>query len=256
MSDESVESFNMSIGMSNRSGRLRGRRILITGAGSGIGKKTAEMFASEGARLALLDLCIEELNGNRKDFDAHVFEADVSDEISVSLAVEQAASAMGGIDGVVNAAGIMHRGYVDEVDASAWRRIIDVNLTGTYIVVRSCLPWLKKSHNSTIVNIGSGQSLLPNSPARTAYAASKGGVVNLTRALAAELAPAIRVNSVCPGLVNTPMAEGVKENAGNYALKRLAEPVEIVNAIMFLTCGKSSFITGAALAVDGGRSYH
>lgn len=256
MPDVSTESFNMYEGLSNPSGRLKDRRILITGAGSGIGKKTAEVFASEGAQLALLDRNIEKFSAIVKDFDAHVYEADVSDEESVSLAVEQAASAMGGIDGVVNAAGIMHRGYVDEVDATAWRRIIDVNLTGTYIVVRSCLPWLKKSNNSTIVNIGSGQALLPNSPARTAYAASKGGVVNLTRALAAELAPGVRVNSVCPGLVNTPMAEGVKGNAGNYALKRLAEPVEIVNAIMFLTCGDSSFITGAALAVDGGRSYH
>ena len=106
------------------------------------------------------------------------------------------------------------------------------------------------------MNLGSGQALLPNAPERTAYAASKGGVVNLTRALAAELAPAIRVNSVCPGLVDTPMAEGVQGNFGNYAMKRLAQPLEIAQAILFLTSTESSYVTGAALAVDGGRAFH
>ena len=90
----------------------------------------------------------------------------------------------------------------------------------------------------------------------TAYAASKGGVVNLTRALAAELAPSIRVNSVCPGMVDTPMTAGLQREAGRYALKRIAEPMEIAQAILFLTGTESSFVTGAALAVDGGRTFH
>ena len=90
----------------------------------------------------------------------------------------------------------------------------------------------------------------------TAYAASKGGVVNLTRALAAELAPGIRVNSVCPGMVDTPMTQGLPRDASPYALKRIAEPLEIANAILFLTSVESSFVTGAALAVDGGRTFH
>ena len=186
----------------------------------------------------------------------HAFEADITDEASVARAVEQGASAMGGIDGVVNAAGVMLRGSVLEVDVAQWRRVLEINLTGTYIVVRCCLPWLTQAPFATIVNIGSGQALLPNAPDRTAYAASKGGVINLTRALAAELAPAIRVNSVCPGLVDTPMAEGVQGNFGNYALGRLAQPLEIANAILFLTSAESSYVTGAALAVDGGRSFH
>jgi NAD(P)-dependent dehydrogenase (short-subunit alcohol dehydrogenase family) len=115
---------------------------------------------------------------------------------------------------------------------------------------------LKTSASSTIVNVGSGQSLLPNSADRTAYSASKGGVLNLTRALAAELAPAIRANTVCPGLVDTPMASGVQGNVGNYALGRMARPEEIAEAILFLTSHESSYVTGAALAVDGGRSFH
>jgi NAD(P)-dependent dehydrogenase (short-subunit alcohol dehydrogenase family) len=104
--------------------------------------------------------------------------------------------------------------------------------------------------------IASGQGLLPNTPNTTAYTASKGGVVNLTRALAAELAPSIRVNSVCPGLVDTPMTAGLERDVSRYALKRMADPMEIAQAILFLTSAESSFVTGAALAVDGGRTFH
>ena len=106
------------------------------------------------------------------------------------------------------------------------------------------------------MNIASGQGLLPNIPNTTAYAASKGGVVNLTRALAAELAPSIRVNSVCPGMVDTPMTAGFERPLDRYALKRIADPLEIAQAILFLTSTESSFVTGAALAVDGGRTFH
>lgn len=236
--------------------RLIGRRIVITGAASGIGRATAELFASEGATLVLLDRNAQSLEGTARSLNAFCHQVDVADEQSVSIAVERGAEAIGGIDGVVNAAGIQIRGSVLEVDAAEWRRTLDVNLTGTYIVVRSCLPWMTRNPGtSTIVNIASGQALLPNAPNRTAYAASKGGVLNLTRALAAELAP-LRANCVCPGLVDTPMAEGVQGNVGNYALRRLAKPDEIGHAILFLTSAESSYVTGAALAVDGGRSFH
>jgi len=237
--------------------RLKGRRIVITGAGSGIGRATAQMFAAEGASLVLLDLNAERVAETARRVGATAFATDIADEASVQQAVERGAEAMGGIDGIVNAAGIQIRGSVLEVDAAEWRRVLDINLTGSYIVARSCLPWLMKSPGTaTMVNIASGQALLPNAPNRTAYAASKGGVLNLTRALAAELAPAVRANCVCPGLVDTPMAEGVHGNVGNYALQRLAQPEEIAQAILFLTSAESSYVTGAALAVDGGRSFH
>ena len=236
--------------------RLQGRRIVITGAGSGIGRVTAQLFAAEGAALTLLDRDARGLAEVARETGASMFEVDITDEPSLAAAVQQGATAMGGIDGVVNAAGVMLRGSVLEVSVAEWRRVLEINLTGTYAVVRCCLPWLKQASQATIVNLGSGQSLLPNSPDRTAYSASKGGVLNLTRALAAELAPDIRANTVCPGLVDTPMAEGVQGNVGNYALRRLAQPVEIARAILFLTSFESSYVTGAALAVDGGRSFH
>lgn len=236
--------------------RLEGRRIVITGAASGIGKATAALFASEGASLALLDLDRRGVDDIAREAGGHAISADVSDEESVAHAVTGAAAALGGIDGLVNCAGIMRIGPMAEVSAAAWRKVLDINLTGTYVVSRSCLPWLTKASNATIVNIASAAGLLPNAPGLTAYAASKGGVVNLTRAMAAELAPNIRVNSVCPGMVDTPMADGFRTNVGNYALKRIADPAEIARVILFLTSTESSYVTGAAMAADGGRSFH
>jgi NAD(P)-dependent dehydrogenase (short-subunit alcohol dehydrogenase family) len=238
------------------SGRLQGRRILITGAASGIGQRTAELFAAEGAALTLLDCDRKRLASVARETGGTAVEADVTQEVSVARAVDQGVGAMGGIDGVVNAAGIVIHGSVLDVGIADWKLVLDVNLTGTYIVVRCCLPWLAKAPFATIVNIASGQGLLPNNPGMTAYAASKGGVVNLTRALAAELAPSIRVNSVCPGMVDTPMTAGLERDLDRYALGRIAEPLEIAQAILFLTSTESSFVTGAALAIDGGRTFH
>jgi NAD(P)-dependent dehydrogenase (short-subunit alcohol dehydrogenase family) len=236
--------------------RLKGRRIVITGAASGIGRRTAELFAEEGAALTLIDRNADALAETARATGGLATPADVTDEARVVRAVEAGAAEMGGIDGIVNAAGVMWRGSVLEVGVADWRRVLDINVTGMYIVVRAVLPWLQQAEAATIVNLGSGQSLLPNAPNRSAYSASKGAVLNLSRALAAELAPAIRVNTVCPGLVDTPMADGVRANVGNYALGRLAQPLEIAQAILFLTSDESSFVTGAALAVDGGRSFH
>jgi NAD(P)-dependent dehydrogenase (short-subunit alcohol dehydrogenase family) len=231
------------------SARLQGRRILITGAASGIGRQTAELFAAEGALLTLLDCDRKRLAEVARETGGVAADADVTQELSVARAVEQGATAMGGVDGVVNAAGIVIHGSVLDVGVADWKFVLDVNLTGTYIVVRCCLPWLAKAPFATIVNIASGQGLLPNTPNMTAYAASKGGIVNLTRALAAELAPAIRVNSVCPGMVDTPMTAGLQREVDRYALRRIAEPMEIAQAILFLTGTESSFVTGTALAV-------
>lgn len=236
--------------------RLQGRRIVITGAASGIGRTTAKLFAQEGASLALLDREERGLIEIARETGGHAFPVDVTNEEALSAVIDKAGAALDGIDGVVNAAGIMCSSRVNETSVATWRRVLEVNLTGPYLVIANCLRWMEKESSATIVNIASGAGLLPNAPGLTAYASSKGGVVNLTRALAAELAPKIRVNSVCPGMVDTPMADGFRGNVGNYALKRLGDPVEIARAILFLTSSESSYVTGAALAADGGRTFH
>jgi NAD(P)-dependent dehydrogenase (short-subunit alcohol dehydrogenase family) len=241
---------------SNAPGRLNGRKIVITGAASGIGKATALLFAQEGAALALFDLDEEGAADTAHRTGGLAVRADVTDEASLAAAAERAAQALGGIDGVVNAAGIMPTGRMAETPAAVFRKVLEVNLTGTWLVARACLPWLQKHKGATIVNIASAAGLLPNAPGLTAYAASKGGVVNVTRAMAAELAPDVRVNCVCPGMVDTPMAEGFHANVGNYALKRIADPQEIARVLMFLTSSDSSYVTGAIWAADGGRSFH
>lgn len=238
------------------SGRLVGRRIIVTGAASGIGKATAQLFAQDGASVALLDRDVNGLTAVSRSLNCPSFVVDVADEASVAEAVEQAAAALGGIDGLVNTAGIMRTGLMDQMPTSAWHQVLAVNLTGTYLMCRACLPWIRQAENAAIINVASAAGLLPNAPGLTAYAASKGGVINLTRALAAELAPAIRVNTVCPGMVDTPMADGHRANVGNYALKRLATPLEIAQTIRFLISAESAYVTGAALVVDGGRAYH
>ncbi|MBY5651735.1 SDR family oxidoreductase [Rhizobium leguminosarum] len=252
----SASPLSTSVHTTGQSVRLAGRRIIVTGAASGIGRTTAALFAAEGAKVTLFDRNTDAVQKVAEEIAAGFCSVDITNEPDVARAVQKAASEMDGIDGLINAAGIMSKGLATEVPADDWRRIIEVNLTGTYIVARCCIPFLQLHEHSTIVNIASAQGLLPNAPGHTAYAASKGGVVNLTRALAAELAPKIRVNSIAPGMVDTPMADGYRANVDNYALKRLADPEEIARALLFLTSSESSYVTGAALAVDGGRSFH
>lgn len=235
---------------------LAGRRIVVTGASSGIGKSTAELFAREGAAVALIDRDKKNLQAVADEIGGWAFPVEITDDEAVSSATQAAAAALSGIDGVVNAAGIMFRGLAVDVPAQDWRTVIDVNLTGTYNVVRGCIPWLLQEPSATVVTIASAAGLLPNSAGYSAYAASKGGVIALSKALAAELAPTVRVNTICPGMVDTAMADGHRNNVSNYALNRLAEPAEIARAILFLTSHESSYITGAALAADGGRSFH
>jgi len=148
--------------------RLRGRRIVVTGAASGIGLATARLFASEGAALALVDLNEQGVAEIAREAGALGFAVDITDEAAVAAAIDKAATALGGIDGVVNCAGIMSNGKVSEVPADAWRKLLEVNLTGTYIVVRSCVRWMEKEPSATIVNVASAAGLLSNAPGLTA----------------------------------------------------------------------------------------
>jgi NAD(P)-dependent dehydrogenase (short-subunit alcohol dehydrogenase family) len=180
--------------------------------------------------------------------------------------VRAAETALGGLDGVVNAAGIFSPAGLADTTAELFSRTLAVNLMGTFLVVQAAAPALLASATgATVVNIGSGVGITPTGPGSVAYVASKGGVIAMTKALAMELAPSVRVNAVCPGAVDTPMTQGFLRNAAGevdpgvaarYALRRAAAPEEIAAAILFLTTAESSFVTGIALPVDGGRTFH
>jgi NAD(P)-dependent dehydrogenase (short-subunit alcohol dehydrogenase family) len=239
--------------------RLNGRKILITGGASGIGYATAVLFRQEGANVAVLDR-------STGAWDGIFAQVDVADAASVQQAVRAAESALGGLDGVVNAAGIFSAAGLADTTADLFSRTLAVNLLGTFLVVQATAPILLKAGSpATIVNIGSGVGITPTGPGSTAYVASKGGVIAMTKALAMELAPSVRVNVVCPGAVDTPMTQSFLRDASGsvdpaianrYALRRAATPEELAAAILFLTSAESSFVTGITLPVDGGRTFH
>ncbi len=252
------------------SGELAGRRILVTGAAKGIGLATVERFLAEGARIVALDQDKRALAALRARFDAgslHTAQVDVVDPAAVQAAVATAAAALGGLDGVVNAAGIDLIADIETVALADWNRILAVNLTGPMLVIQAAYPHLRDAGGSTIVNVSSGAGLSPLKH-RTAYCASKAGLQMLTKSLAMEAAEfGIRVNAICPGAVETelfrssidtapdPQAEYEKVRA-RYALHRVATPDEIAAAILWLTSAESSYVTGTAIAVDGGRTFH
>jgi NAD(P)-dependent dehydrogenase (short-subunit alcohol dehydrogenase family) len=238
--------------------RLEERKILITGGASGIGRATASLFRREGAKVAVLDR-------PASPQDETFVPVDVADAASVAQAVRTAEAALGGLDGVVNAAGIFSPAGLADTTAELFSRTLAVNLMGTFLVMQAAAPMLLASGPATIVNIGSGVGITPTGPGSTAYVASKGGVIAMSKALAMELAPTVRVNVVCPGMVETPMTQGFLRNAAGevepalanrYALRRPASPEEIAAAILFLTSAESSFVTGVTLPVDGGRTFH
>jgi NAD(P)-dependent dehydrogenase (short-subunit alcohol dehydrogenase family) len=244
--------------------RLKGRKVLITGAGSGFGRATAQRMAREGAELALLDLDHAAARATATDCGGLAYQVDVTNDDAVANTIADAAKALGGLDGIVNSAGIMSSARLADTTAAEWRRVLEVNLTGPYLVCKAALPWLEKADHSTIVNIASGQAILP-SLRGSSYAASKAGVLAFTKSLAVELAPRVRANVVCPGAADTPMTEREIPRTDHarrqaleqaYALKRLTRPEEVADAIIFLTSSESSAITGVALAVDCGRTFH
>jgi NAD(P)-dependent dehydrogenase (short-subunit alcohol dehydrogenase family) len=213
----------------------------------------------------VLDLGAEAVAGAAKGIGCAGVVCDVSDAASVAAAIAQSDAAMGGIDGLVNAAGIFSSAGLKDTTPAEFARILAVNLTGTFLVIQAAAPHLLKAGRGTIVNIGSGVGILPTGPDSTAYVASKGGVIAMTKAIAMELAPRIRVNVVCPGAVETPMtATFIRDASGahnpaiarRYALGRPAAAEELAAAILFLTSDEASFVTGIALPVDGGRTYH
>ncbi len=253
--------------------RLEGRRIVISGAASGVGRAIAKLFHQQNAAVALVDrdadrlatTCAELAAGGGAKVASAV--ADVTDDQVLRASIDQVAHELGGLDGLVGVAGLDLERPFDQMSRADWDQVLTVNLTGAFSLTSASLPHLKQAGGGSVLLVASGAALRPIA-SRTAYCASKAGVVMFAKALAVDLAEAgIRSNVICPGVVDTPMFRSALADAPDpkealasvldrYLIKEIARPDDIANAALFLTSDEAAHITGAALAVDGGRAFH
>lgn len=244
--------------------RFIGKRVLLTGAGSGIGKATADRFAAEGATVACLDLAGADVTAEAiiaAGGTAHAHTCDVTDAAVVERTVDEAVAALGGLDIVCNIAGIGHFAWSHQETPEWFDRIVSVNLNGTFYVSRYTLPHLLAGGGGVIVNTASNAGLI-GQPWSAAYCASKGGVVQLTRALAYEYrTKGIRVNAIAPGGTRTNIIHSfstLPDGADFSELSKVmspigaCEPEEIAAAFAYVASPEARYMTGAIVSIDGG----
>jgi len=246
---------------------FKDNRVLITGSSRGIGYGIARAFIKSGARIAIngrtsqsVNTAIKKLGHNEQLIAAP---GDIGTVAGCELVVKTAVDAFGGLDILVNSAGIGAGRPIADCDEQMWDDHMDVNLKGTFFTCRAAIPELRKS-GGNIVNIASDAGLM-GVPGLVVYCGSKGGVITMSKAMALEIAPEIRVNCVCPGYVDTDMIRqsinnkpdpaAAEQKMIDYApLKRISKPAEIAFAVQYLASYEARFITGAALPIDGGST--
>jgi meso-butanediol dehydrogenase/(S,S)-butanediol dehydrogenase/diacetyl reductase len=239
---------------------LANKRVLITGGAGGIGTATAGRFLEEGARVVALDRDPAALSRLRSELPglSGTIQADVSDPDDVARAFAEMDELAGGLDVLINNAGISIRhGFLD-VTAQEWRKVMDVNLSGVFFVAQQAARRMLEGSGGVILNMGSTNGLM-GYPYYADYNASKAGVIELTRTMALELGPRVRANAVCPGFILTPMqaAEYTDEMQRAFAAKlpldRLGRPEDVAALFAFLASDDAAFITGQCFVIDGGE---
>ena len=244
---------------------LNGRTVVITGAGGGIGRSLAINFARAGARIALLDRSKVDVDATASEVQAaagdkaHVMACDVSDPASVTDAAAASYAALGACDVLVNNAGLLRPGSLDKLSVAEWNALLSVNLTGYLLCAQAFGTQMRGKGQGALVHIASIAGSHPQG-ASGAYSVSKAGIVMLSRQLAVEWGPlGIRSNVVSPGLVETPMTRafyetpGVRERRSALVpLRRIAQPQDIADAVLFLASDRASYVSGDEVTVDGG----
>ncbi|WP_338787266.1 SDR family NAD(P)-dependent oxidoreductase [Metabacillus sp. FJAT-53654] len=240
-------------------GKLQDKVAVITGGASGIGAATASLFVSEGAKVVLVDLNEEkgkafEAELKALNAEALFIKADITSEEDVANIFKQTLDAFGKVDTVFNNAGIGRVHPSHDLDYLEWRKTVNVDLDGVFLIAREAIREMLKTGGGTIVNTASMYGLV-GSPGSAAYNAAKGGVINLTRSLALEYAEQnIRLNALCPGFIDTPIIpeESKQALASATPIKRLGKAEEMAKAVLFMASDDSSYMTGSFLTVDGG----
>jgi 3-oxoacyl-[acyl-carrier protein] reductase len=238
---------------------LEGKRVLITGSSRGIGKAIASLCTARGARVALTGRTLAAASSAASDLPGETLplELDVADPQSVSAGVTRVVEAWGGIDVLVNNAGITRDNLILRMKLDDWRAVLDANLTGAFLCSKECLRYMVKARGGSIINISSVVGGLGN-PGQANYCASKAGLEGLTRSLAREYASrGIRINAVAPGYIETEMTdslgEGTKEALkSQIPMGRLGAPEDVAQVVGFLASEHASYVTGQVLHVNGG----
>lgn len=248
------------------SNQFKDKRVLITGASRGIGRAAAEAFLNAGARVAINGRSNSSVSKALGELDAgdRVVAApgNVAEVNGCAAIVEAAIDGLGGLDILINNAGVYSQESMEDSDEAYWDSTMDTNVKGTYFCSRAALPTLRESHGN-IVNLASVAGLEGYSNT-TVYCASKGAIVNLTRAMAMELAPTVRVNCICPAIIDTDMARNefttseaeaeaeMSARGERYPMQRIGTTEEVASAILYLSSSDAGFITGIALPIEGG----
>jgi 2-keto-3-deoxy-L-fuconate dehydrogenase len=239
--------------------RLRGKTALITAAGQGIGRATAELFAAEGATVLATDINADLL---ANVVGCRTCRLDVTDPLSVTAAISEA----GPIDVLFNCAGFVHAGTILECDESAWRFSWDINVTGMYRLISATLPGMIERRQGSIINMASVAGSIKGVPNRFVYGVTKAAIVGLTKSIAVDfVSKGIRCNAICPGTVDTPSLHERLKATGDYAsawtaftarqpMGRLGRPIEIASLALYLASDESVFVTGQNHIIDGGWS--